>query len=70
VNPGDFATVEGQIVKIIDKRMISHQSHAINCASSWIYKIKLMNDNLTHWINGRKITPLESQKAPKILYGA
>jgi hypothetical protein len=59
---GDFALLSGQLVEILDAQ------HGIDCA--WRYKVRLLNDNLTHWVVDVHLKSLPSQTAPKVLFSS
>lgn len=65
LNIGDYATVEGQLSKIIGVKHIRVNKH-----SPYITKIKLtlVGDNLTHWVNIKEVQRLPDQKAAKVLF--
>ena len=58
---GDYALLDGQVVEIIDFK------HGIDC--NYRYKVKLLNDNLTHWVVDVHLKSMPNQGAPKVLYG-
>ncbi len=57
---GDYALLNGQVVEILDVKW--------GIDSAYRYKIKLLNDNLTHWVVDVHLKSMP-QSAPKVLYG-
>ena len=56
---GEYALLDGQVVEILD---VKHGD-----TSAWRYKVKLLNDNLTHWVADVYLSPT-NQSAPKVLF--
>ena len=60
---GDYVICEGQIVKIVDVLFI--QKHAVEHKR---YKIKLINDTSSYWVDAKYLEPLNKQQAAKVLF--
>ena len=61
----DFVIIQGQLAQILD---VKHKRKSKNCTFYTELKVKLVGDNLTHWINIKEIQTLKDQKAAKILF--
>lgn len=58
---GDFAKIQGQIVKIID---------VFTGDGMLKYKVMLLKGRLTSWVKASDIQKIENQKTPKALYSS
>jgi hypothetical protein len=61
--PKDYALVSGQVVEILEIRLYIYGGK-----TDFKYKIKLLNDGLTHWIDEEILEKLPNQTTPKILF--
>lgn len=61
---GDFALLQGYIVRIVQVKAIFEFPKTV----SYIYQVRLWDDNLFHWIEEGFLEKLPSQDAPKVLY--
>ena len=59
---GQFALLQGQLVEIIRVPLISE------ICPKPLVQIKLVNDNLRHWVKPEQLQQLNAQIAPKVLY--
>lgn len=69
---GEYASLEGQLVEIIDISVKNlgylKGKEPPKTEIRVTYKIKLLNDKLTHWVLESDLNKVENQKTPKILY--
>lgn len=62
--PGEFAVLQGQVVEILEVQI----GKSKYWDDDFFYKIKLLNDNLTHRVHQSKLSKMENQTAPKVLF--
>jgi len=61
---GEFAKLEGQVVEILE---LKFAAPAYNLSKIDV-KIRLTTSKLTAWVRANDLSPISSQKTPKILY--
>lgn len=61
---GEFAILQGQIVEIIEIIPIVSKYWP----DEYNYKVKLLNDNLTHKVHKSQLVKTNNQIAPRILF--
>jgi hypothetical protein len=60
---GEFALLQGQVVEVLKIALKSTWD-----ADYYMYQIKLLNDNLTHWVFESDLVKTPHQRAPKVLF--